>query len=51
MLSLCNGWEFIPNWFDGFETGEGQGTGQMSGEKNAEFVIQKGVNFFGGVTE
>ena len=25
MLSLCNNWEFIPNWFDGFETGEGQG--------------------------
>jgi len=26
MLSLCNNWEFIPNWFEGFETGEGQGT-------------------------
>ena len=26
MLSLCNGWEFVPNWFPGFETGEGQGS-------------------------
>ncbi len=26
MLSLCNDWEFIPNWFAGFETGEGQGS-------------------------
>ena len=26
MLSLCNGWEFVPNWFAGFETGEGQGS-------------------------
>ena len=26
MLSLCNNWEFIPNWFDGFESGEGQGS-------------------------
>ena len=26
MLSLCNGWEFVPNWFSGFETGEGQGS-------------------------
>ena len=26
MLSLCNHWEFVPNWFSGFETGEGQGT-------------------------
>ena len=25
MLSLCNHWEFIENWFDGFATGEGQG--------------------------
>ena len=25
MLSLCNNWEFIPNWFVGFETGGGQG--------------------------
>ena len=25
MRSLCNNWEFIPNWFDGFETGEAQG--------------------------
>ena len=25
MLSLCNHWEFTPNWYDGFETGEGQG--------------------------
>ena len=25
MLSLCNNWEFIPNWFDGFQRGEGQG--------------------------
>ena len=25
MLSLCNNWEFVPHWFDGFETGEGQG--------------------------
>ena len=33
------------------ERGKGQGNGQMSGEKNAEFVIQKGVNFFGGMTE
>ena len=24
MLSLCNNWEFVPNWFEGFETGEGQ---------------------------
>ena len=25
MRSLCNNWEFIPNWYVGFETGEGQG--------------------------
>jgi len=25
MLSLSNNWEFIRNWFPGFETGEGQG--------------------------
>ena len=25
MLSLCNNWEFIPEWFDGFATGEGVG--------------------------
>ena len=25
MLSLCNDWEFTPDWFDGFETGAGQG--------------------------
>ena len=25
MLSLCNYWEFVPNWCDGFETGAGQG--------------------------
>ena len=25
MLSLCNNWEFIPEWFDGFATGEGEG--------------------------
>ena len=25
MRSLCNNWEFVPNWFEGFETGEGQG--------------------------
>ena len=25
MLSLCNQWEFISDWFDGFETGAGQG--------------------------
>lgn len=25
MLSLCNGWEFIPEWFDGFAGGEGKG--------------------------
>ena len=26
MLSLCNNWEFISNWFDGFAAGEGEGT-------------------------
>ena len=26
MQSLCDHWEFVPNWFAGFETGEGQGT-------------------------
>ena len=26
MLSLCNNWEFIPNWFDDFARGEGEGT-------------------------
>lgn len=26
MLSLCNGWEFIPQWFDGFAAGEGEGS-------------------------
>ena len=26
MLSLCDRWEFIPNWFDGFALGEGEGT-------------------------
>ena len=26
MLSLCNHWEFIPQWFDGFAMGEGEGT-------------------------
>lgn len=25
MLSLCNHWEFIPQWFDGFAMGEGEG--------------------------
>ena len=25
MLSLCNHWEFTPNWYESFETGEGQG--------------------------
>ncbi len=25
MLSLCNNWEFVPNWFDGFAHGEGEG--------------------------
>ena len=26
MLSLCNTWEFVPEWFDGFASGEGKGT-------------------------
>ena len=26
MQSVCNQWEFTPNWYDGFETGEGQAT-------------------------
>ena len=26
MLSLCNNWEFIGQWFDGFASGEGEGT-------------------------
>ena len=26
MLSLCDHWEFISNWFDGFAHGEGKGT-------------------------
>ncbi len=25
MLSLCNQWEFVSEWFDGFATGEGEG--------------------------
>ena len=25
MRSLCNCWEFIPNWFDAFALGEGEG--------------------------
>jgi len=25
MLSLCGNWEYVPNWFAGFETGEGEG--------------------------
>ena len=25
MLSLCNNWEFVTEWFDGFATGEGTG--------------------------
>ena len=25
MLSLCNGWEFVSSWFDGFAAGEGEG--------------------------
>ena len=25
MLSLCNNWEFVTEWFDGFATGEGAG--------------------------
>ncbi len=25
MLSLCNEWEFTPEWFDGFTLGEGEG--------------------------
>ena len=25
MRSLCNGWEFVSEWFDGFAVGEGQG--------------------------
>lgn len=30
---------------------QGQEAGQISGEKNAEFVVEKGVNFFSGITE
>ena len=26
MLSLCNNWEFITDWFDGFAVGEGEGS-------------------------
>ena len=26
MLSLCNNWEFTPEWFAGFAAGEGEGT-------------------------
>ena len=26
MLSLCNDWEFTPEWFAGFAAGEGEGT-------------------------
>ena len=26
MQSLCNTWEFVPQWLDGFEIGEGQGS-------------------------
>jgi len=26
MLSLCNRWEFVPEWTEGFARGEGQGT-------------------------
>ena len=26
MVSLCNHWEFVSNWFPGFVTGEGKGT-------------------------
>ena len=26
MRSLCNHWEFVPDWFAGFELGEGQGS-------------------------
>lgn len=33
------------------EPKDGQESNGMSGEKNTEFVIQKGVNFFGGMTE
>ena len=25
MLSICNGWEFVREWFDGFARGEGRG--------------------------
>ena len=25
MLSICNGWEFVPEWFEGFALGEGNG--------------------------
>ena len=25
MLSLCNEWEFVPEWFEGFDRGEGEG--------------------------
>ena len=25
MLSICNGWEFVPEWFEGFAMGEGSG--------------------------
>ena len=31
--------------------GEGQNPADMSGEKSADFTVEKGVNFFGGVTE
>lgn len=33
------------------EPKDGQESNGMSGEKNTEFVIQKGINFFGGMTE
>jgi len=25
MRSLCNNWEFVPEWSDGFSAGEGRG--------------------------
>ncbi len=25
MISICNGWEFTPEWFDGFALGQGEG--------------------------
>ena len=39
MRSLCNEWEFIPEWFDGFALGEGKGIAVRLPHTSAELPL------------